>query len=167
MKKHLIYIIFILTLLEFTSCGIYSFSGADYGKAETVRIDFFDNVATIINPNLSQVFTEKLKDKFVSQTPLDLVNRNGDLHFEGKITGYDVKPLEIQAGETAASNRLTITIKVKFTNNTLHKNDYDRTFSWYSDFDSSKNLADVETELMEEITETIVDDVFNAAVVNW
>ena len=161
------YFLLIILALTMSGCITYTFSGAQYGTAESVRIDFFDNVAPIINPDLSQVFTEKLRDKFVSQTPLSLVNRNGDMSFEGKIIGYNVKPMEIQSGEVAASNRLTITIKVKYINNTEHDNDYEKNFSWYADFESSSNLSDVESELIEEITEKIVEDVFNAAVVNW
>ena len=162
--KNFLLIIFSVIL---SGCITYTFSGADYGTAETVRINFFDNVAPIINPDLSQVFTEKLRDKFVSQTPLTLVNRSGDMSFEGKIVGYAVKPMEIQSGETAASNRLTITIKVKFVNTTDHKLDYEKNFSWYADFESSSMLSVVESGLIEEITEKIVEDVFNAAVVNW
>ena len=161
------YFLLIILALTMSGCITYTFSGAQYGTAESVRIDFFDNVAPIINPDLSQVFTEKLRDKFVSQTPLSLVNRNGDMSFEGKIIGYNVKPMEIQSGEVAASNRLTITIKVKYINNTEHDNDYEKNFSWYADFESSSNLSDVESGLIEEITEKIVEDVFNAAVVNW
>ena len=166
MNKKSIIILFFIIILNI-NCGIYSFSGATYGTAETVTIEFFENIAPIVNPDLSQNFTEKLKDKFISQTPLTLVSYDGDMQFEGKIVGYDSKPQEIQTGETAASNRLTITVKVKFTNNTAHENDYERSFSWYADYDSGTNLADVEGELIEEITDKLVEDVFNAAVVNW
>ncbi len=169
MKRKINYLSILLIVL-FTvasGCKIYSFSGADYGTAKTVSIDFFENIAPIINPNLSQSFTEDLKDKFVSETPLVLVNSNSDMSFEGKIVDYATKPMDIKAGEVAASNRLTITIKVKFTNKTEPKNDFDRNFSWYEDYESSSNLSDVEEELVEKIIEKLIDDIFNAAVVNW
>jgi len=159
--------IFVFLSLLFSGCSIYSFSGATYGTAKTITIGFFDNVAPIINPTLSQTFTEELKDKFVSQSPLVMVNRNGDMTFEGKIVGYETKPMDIKAGEVAASNRLTITVKVKFVNNTEHKYDFDRNFSWYEDYESSQNLSDVEAELVEKIVEKLIEDIFNAAVVNW
>ena len=162
MKK----IVFILIFFA-SGCGIYSFSGANYGDAKTVSIQMFDNVAPIVNPQLSQMFYDKLVDKFVSQSPLNLVNSGGDLQFKGKITGYDVKPINIQAGETAANNRLTITVKVKFTNKKEPDNNFDKTFSWYADFPADKNLAEVESELIDQITDKIVEDIFNAAVVNW
>ncbi len=160
-------LILIIALGVFAGCGIYSFTGADYGNAKTVSIKMFDNVAPIVNPDLAQMFYDKLVDKFVTQSPLKLVDRDGDLQFEGKITGYNVKPVNIQAGETAANNRLTVTVKVKFTNKTEPKNSYNRTFSWYADYPSDKNLAEVESELIDQITDKIVDDIFNAAVVNW
>ncbi len=163
MKNFIFYII----LLFVAACGIYSFTGADYGNAKTVSIKYFDNIAPVVNPNLSQMFYDKLVDKFVSQSPLTLVPKDGDLQFQGQITGYDVKPVNIQAGETAANNRLTITVKVKFTNKTKPQDNFTKTFSWYADYPANKNLAEVENELIDQITDKIVDDIFNAAVVNW
>ena len=162
-------IVLLLIIFIFSGCGIYSlsFSGADYGDAKTVTIKYFDNVADIVNPDVSQVLYDGMFERFVSQTPLDLVTRDGDMIFEGQITGYDVKPIDIQAGETAASNRLTITIKVKFTNFTKPKNNFDKSFSWYADYSNSQNLSDVEKELIDEIIEKVIDDIFNSAVVNW
>ncbi|MBN2892282.1 MAG: LptE family protein [Bacteroidales bacterium] len=162
--------LFFLAILLFSGCGIkysLSFSGIDLGKAETVSIKYFDNIAPIVNPDLSQVIYDGMVQRFVSQTPLDLVQRDGDLHFEGQITGYDVKPIDIQAGETAASNRLTVTVKVKFVNFTKPENNFEKSFSWYADYSNSQNLSDVESELIEEISEKIIDDIFNSSVVNW
>lgn len=166
-KNFTIFILSFSLLTLLSGCGIYSFSGISLGTAKTVSIDFFENVAPIVNPNLSQTFTEEMKDKFVSQTSLVQVNRDGDLQFSGKIVGYETKPMDIQAGETAAMNRLTITVKVKFVNTTDDKYDFDRNFSWYEDYESSQNLADVESELTEKIVEKLVEDIFNASVVNW
>jgi len=87
--------------------------------------------------------------------------------FEGNITGYDVKPIDIQSGEVAAANRLTITVMVKFTNFTKPENNFNRNFSWYADYNSSENLSDVEKGLIEEISKKIIDDIFKSAVVNW
>lgn len=165
-KKINILIIFFAVLLCY-SCGIYSFTGASYGTATTVSIKYFDNKATIINPTLSQTFTEELKDKFLTQTPLKLIDKNGDLHFEGNIIGYETTPQAIQAGETAASNRLTITIKVKFTNKTNPEQDFEKQYSDYEDYDSSVSLAAVENELVDAILEKIIDKIFNDSVVNW
>lgn len=162
-------IFLVIFLVLISSCKFYtlSFSGADYGEAETVSIEYFDNLAEIVNPDLAQVLYNGMVDRFVSQTPMDLVQRDGDMIFEGKITGYNVKPIDIQAGETAASNRLTVTVNVKFTNFTKPKNNFEKSFSWYADYSNTDNLSDVEGELIEEISEKIIDDIFNSAVVNW
>jgi hypothetical protein len=160
-------LLFLLSIFLLSSCGIYSFSGVNLGKAKTISFTYFDNDAPIVNPNLSTKFYDQMYDRFVSQTPLEYVQRDGDLNFTGKIIGYDVKPIDIKAGETAAYNRLTVTVRVKFTNFKNPKQNFDRTFSWYADFESSKNLSDVEDELTTEIVKKIVDDLFNSSVVNW
>lgn len=149
------------------SCGIYSFTGASYGTAKTVSIDYFQNRSTYVNATLSNTITENLKDRFMSQTPLTLVKQGGDLHFEGAITGYTITTAGIKSGETAAYNRLTITLKVTFTNETAPENDFDKSFSRYADYDVSSSFAAVESSLVEEIVELLIDDIFNDSVVNW
>jgi len=167
MNKNLILIVVIISVL-FSQCGIYSFSGASLDpKDKTVNVKFFPNRAAIINPNLSQLFTEKLKDRFASQTKLELVDFNGDLTFEGDITGYDTKPIAITKDEQAEQNRLTITIHVKFKSINNSKFDFDTSFSRYSDYQSSELLTDVEDALSEQIINELIDDIFNKSVVNW
>ncbi len=163
------FLIFFLVIFLATSCKFYSlsFSGADYGDAKTVSIAYFDNIAEIVNPDLSQVLYDGMVDRFVSQTPMILEQRNGDMVFEGQIVDYQVNPIDIQAGETAASNRLTVTVNVKFTNFTKPENNFEKSFSWYADYSNSQNLADVEAGLVTTISKKIIDDIFNAAVVNW
>jgi hypothetical protein len=117
---------------------------------------------------LSNILTEALKDKFMTQTSLQLVQQNGHLQFDGTIVDYNTKPMAIQAGtDQAAQNRLTITIKVKFVNEKDPKANFDTQFSRYEDYSSDKNLQDVEDSLIEVIVEQLVDDIFNKAVVNW
>ncbi len=163
--RKVFYISFVV--LFFYGCGIYSFTGASYGNAKTVTVKYFDNTAQIVNPDLAPMITEKLRDKFNDESPLTLVESGGDLDFSGVIIKYDVKPVDIRAGEVAGANRLTVSVRVKFVNNTDHKYDYDKTFSWYADFEPDKNLADVENELIDQITDKLVEDIFNNAVANW
>lgn len=166
-KKTAIFIILCISLL-LSRCGIYSFSGASLDpKDKTVNVKFFPNRAAIINPNLSQLFTEKLKDKFASQTKLSLVDFNGDLSFEGEITDYNTKPVGVTANEQAEQNRLTITVHVKYTSINNPKFNFDTSFSRYADYESSKLLTDVEDELSEQIVAELIDDIFNKSVVNW
>lgn len=148
----------------------YSFTGASIAPGtETVSIATFQNMAPLVNPTLSMTFTEAMKDRFMSQTSLQLVNRDGDIDFSGTITGYNTRPTAIQAGDiaVAAMNRLTITIKVKYINHQDPKTNFDTSFSRYADYESSKNLQDVENQLVEEIIPQIVDDIFNKSVANW
>lgn len=169
MKKKLFHLIlFLAVVVTFNSCGIYSFTGASLDpRIETINISYFDNKARLVNPNLSQVFTDALKDKFVSQTSLQQTNDFADLYLEGYISDYSIKPQAIAAGETAATNRLTISVNVKFTNNVEPRQSFEQRFSQYADFESSQELSEVEDALIEEITEYLIDDIFNKAVVNW
>jgi len=167
-KKLLLYFGIIGILLAPTSCGVYSFTGASISPdVKTVSVEFFENVAPLINPNLSQVFTEKLKDIFIVQTNLTLTQKNGDLNFEGSITDYNIRPMNVQAGNQVAQNRLTISVRVTFTNTVEPKNDFEKTFTRFADFDASQTLSSVEADLVEQITEELTQDVFNEAVVNW
>jgi hypothetical protein len=157
--------IFIVSMI-LGSC--YSFTGASISpEVKTITVQFFPNRAPNVQPTLSNVFTESLKDRFVTQTNLELVNRNGDLNFEGEITGYQVSPQAYQGNETAALNRLTITVRVSFVNRLEPDKSFDSSFSRYEDFESSKSLAAVENALIEDIVEQLTEDVFNKAVVNW
>ena len=151
-----------------SSCGVYSFTGASISPdVKTVSVAYFENVAPLINPNLSQVFTEKLKDIFIVQTNLTLTQKNGDLHFEGNITDYNIRPMNVQAGNQVAQNRLTISVRVTFTNRVEPKNDFEKTFTRFADFDANQSLNAVEADLVEQITEELTQDVFNESVVNW
>ena len=166
----------ILTLSVIVSaCKIgYSFTGASISpEVKTVFIDFFTNRARVVNPMLSQTFTEKMKDKFVSETGLSMAREEDpkDLEFGGEITGYEVRPLSVQQSEQgrdfASMNRLTVTVKVVFTNNKDHEQDFNTSFSAYYDWESTKALNDVENDAVDVIVEQLVDDIFNKSVANW
>jgi len=119
-------------------------------------------------PTLSQSFSEKLKDKLLSQTSLQLVTSGvGDLDYDGEITGYTVTPIAVTSNETAAQNRLTISVKISFTNTKDPKQDYVKTFSNYEDFDATESIEGVEQELIDQILEKITEDIFNNSVANW
>lgn len=160
--------IFIFSSISLISCGIYSFTGASISSnIETISVGYFQNNASMVQPTLSNIMTESLKDQFISQTNLRFTDAIGDLQFEGEITGYKVKPIAIQANETAAQNRLTISVKVTFTNNLDENQNYSQSFSHYADFDSSQDLSSVEIELIDQIVEVLSENIFNKAVANW
>lgn len=152
-----------------TACKVsYSFTGASIAPSvKTFTVDFFPNRARLVNPNLSQQFTEGLQDKLIKQTSLNQIQDGGDLEFSGQITDYEVRPMNIQEGDLAAQNRLTVTVKVKYTNNKDHEQDWEKTFTAYEDFDSNSSLSTVEERLVPEIIKKLTDDVFNASIANW
>ncbi len=167
MRQPLAYILLVFTISIY-GCGVYSFTGASIAPdVKTVTIQYFQNRASIIEPTLSQKFTEKLKDKFVSQTSLRVVESNADLLFEGQISDYRTQPIAIQGDQTAAQNRLTITVNVKFSNIKDNKQNFETSFSRFADYPSDKSLNEVEQNLIEEINKQLVDDIFNKAVSNW
>jgi len=162
----------IFVALIFTACKItYSFTGASIApNVKTFSVYYFPNRAKLVNPNLSQLLTQGqdgLENKLIKQTSLNQIKENGDLEFSGQITEYDVKPMNISTGDLAAQNRLTISIKVKFTNNKDHEQDWEKTFTEYEDFDSNRSLSDAEDALVTEIIKKLADDIFNASVANW
>ena len=160
--------IFVFTSIILVACGIYSFTGASISPdVETFSVDYFQNNASMVQPTISNIMTESLKDQFISQTNLRLTNTSGDLQFKGEITGYKIKPIAIQANETAAQNRLTISVKITFTNTIDENQNYSQSFSHYADFDSSQDFSSIETELIEQIVEVLSENIFNKAVANW
>ncbi len=168
--KNILIVLFLISITFITSCknGGYSFTGAEiHPDIKTISIEYFPNRASLVQPNLSNVFTETLKDKFVSQTSLELVNYSGDLIIEGEITNYKVTAQSFQGNETSALNRLTITVKVKFTNIIEPDKSFESNFSRYADFESSQSLSSVETDLIDEISEELSIDIFNKALTNW
>ncbi|MBR4391060.1 MAG: LptE family protein [Bacteroidales bacterium] len=149
-------------------CGIYSFSGASIpAEAKTVSVQYFPNHAQLINPTLSNDFTTALRDAMMNQTSLDMVEAGGDLAFEGEITDYKTTPIAITSGQTAALNRLTITVNVRFVNMFDETKNFETKFSHYEDYPSDQDLNSVQESLTGTIIEALVEDVFNKALVNW
>jgi hypothetical protein len=166
--KALKYILFLSVILSLGACKIYSFSGASISpETKTVFVGYIENNSALVNPTLSQLLTESLKDRIVTQTGLSLVRSSADIEFEGNIIDYNVKPIAIQGNEYASQNRLTITVKIKFNNNKDETKNFEQVFSRYTDYPGTANLANVEAELIKTINTQLIDDIFNKAFVNW
>lgn len=159
----------LLASMLYLGCSVtYSFSGASISPdSRTVSVSTFQNIAPLINPQLASALSEKLRERLQAQTPLSPVEYSGDLHFEGEITGYGVVPTAIQSNETAAQNRLTVVVAVRFTNAQDPTADFEKSFTAYEDFPATQAFAQVEQSLCEAIMERLVDEIFNAAVANW
>lgn len=167
-KKHLSVLLLALSSVFLIKCGVYSFSGGDVGDAKTIQVDFFPNQAPLVEPGLSTRFTQDLQDLFLRQTNLTLVSTGGDLRFEGEITGYRVNPMSATSQQTAAQNRLTITISVRYYNALKEEDNFDKSFSFYYDFPADSQLiGSVQEAAWDEILERITQDIFNASVGKW
>lgn len=158
-----------LMMLFLNSCRIsYSFTGADIPlEAKTFSVRYFQNNATLVQPMLSQKLTEGLRDRMLQQTNLTMVNSGGDIAFEGEITNYNIQPIAIQGNETAQLTQLNVTVNVRFFNKIDPEKNYESSFTRFQQFSSSLSLAAVEDNLLDQITEELVDDIFNKALVNW
>jgi len=162
-------LLYIFTISALTSCFSvsYSFSGADTGELKTISVAYIQNRAPIINPGLSQQFTEALREKFRSQTKLVMITANGEADFDGEIIDYSTKPISVQSNDVASKNRFTITVKIKYNHQKDSKKSFEANFSRYADFDSNKSFNAVEAELTKQIIDDLTEDIFNKAFVNW
>ena len=172
LNKFALFAIATVAILLFSGCGYkvtYNLSGGSIPpEAKTFSVAYFPNNAPMVAPTLSNVLTEALRDKFSRQTRLEQVEEGGDFAFEGEITNYNSATSSISSGDYALQNRLTITVKVSFQNavdQTLSFNN--KTFSSYADYDASQLLVDVQDQLIEEIVDDLVTDIYMAAAGNW
>jgi hypothetical protein len=161
-----------LIMLSFVlvSCSIsYKFNGAsiDYTKTKTISIVDFPNTAELVYPPLTQVFGEGLRDAYSKQTRLQLLKKGGDLHIEGEITGYQLTPMAIGTDSYAAETKLTMTVKVRFTNNKNPEDDFEKSYSASQIFPSTTMLTAVQADLAKTMVADIVDNIYNDTVAKW
>lgn len=156
-----------LTLL---SCSIsYKFNGAsiDYSKTKTIQIADFPIRSSYVWGPMASIFNNQLKDKFANNTRLSQVRRNGDLKIEGEITQYNQRNKAVSSEGYSAQTELSMTVNVRFTNNTNHKEDFERTFTASSTYENTQSLTSVQEELVTQMVKEITDQIFNATVANW
>jgi hypothetical protein len=160
-------------LFAITSCGVYSFQGTTT-NARNLSIDEFYNNTDLGPANLGQTFTNRLKDYFIQNTNLSIVQSNGELQLEGTITGYTLTPIApTSTGDqtqinSASSTRLTITVRANYINTLDESMSFkDKSFSFFKDFSNDQTLADIEEQLIRQIFDQISLDIFNASVANW
>ena len=171
MKKPFHFIGLIL-LLCLNGCGVYNFTGGNVGTATTFTVPTFQNYATqspgsTFEPGLERDFTLALQDRILNQTSLDLTSSNGDLLYEGEIVEYRISPMSATAQQTAAQNRLSMAVKVRFYNKTKEDADFDQRFSFFYDYPDNVQLSAVKDEALEVIFERITQDIFNASLTDW
>lgn len=171
MRRSLIGLVAFLVLqLGVVSCSVsYSLNGAsiDYSRIKTINIGDFQNLAPIAYPPLAQKFSEDLKYRFQTRTRLTQVTQIGDLNIEGEIVGYDLTAEAVQADAYAARTKLTMRVNVRYTNTVDEDESFEREFTSFASFDSSKMFTEVQDALVEELTEDLINQIFNATVENW
>lgn len=147
--------------------GGYSFTGGNVGDAKTLAVGFFDNNAQIVNPEMSQIVTEAIKDIFVQQTSLELSELIADMEISGNIQEYSLKPQAARGPSEVAQMRFTISLQVTFENALEPDNNFEQRFSRSRDYDADLNFSDIETELADEIIKELTEDILNRAIANW
>jgi len=166
-KKLTPYLTFLLVLV-WSSCQVnYSFTGGQFSGADSFQVNFIRPQTALASQVYAQNLTEGLKDYLLAQSPLRLVTSNGDLQYEGVITEYNVAPIAARGNETASLTRLTVTVKIKYTNQLEKELGFEKTFTKYADFPAGQDFFSVQEELWGSINDQLIQEIFNASVGNW
>ena len=169
MNSKLKFIVIIVSIALYNCSVKYSLTGASISpETKTFQVNYFQNNSTLIEPGIDRDFTNKLIDLLINQTSLDLVKSNGDLLYEGEIVEYRIAPTTATANNTAAQNRLTIGVNVRFYDKSDPDAEFERRFSFYYDYPGSSQLIGSQKDTaVDEIFERITQDVFNASLAKW
>jgi len=169
MKTNLKIVLFILPVVLWSCSVNYSLTGASISpETKTFQVNYFQNNSTLIEPGIDRDFTNKLIDLLINQTSLDLVKSNGDLLYEGEIVEYRISPTTATANNTAAQNRLTISVNVRFIDKSDSEAEFEKRFSFYYDYPGSSQLIGSQKDTaIDEIFERITQDIFNASLAKW
>jgi hypothetical protein len=166
--KNLKYLLALLILTTFGGCNVYNFTGTGKIDAKTFQVNYFPNNAELVQPGLDRTFTLTLQDLIQNQTNLNLVKNGGDLTYEGEITDYRVTPMMAPADIQAAQNRLTIRVKVQFTNKNKEADNFDKTFEFFYDYPAAQQLSGPTLDsAVKIIFERITQDIFNESLAKW
>ena len=152
------------------SCLIsYKFNGAsiDYTKTKSISIADFPNNAALVNPNLSNALSEGIRDIYSRQTRLMMLPKNGDMELEGEIIDYTLTPMAISADTYAAETKLTLTIRVRFTNNKAPEENFEKTYSAFQTFSSTRLLTEVQDDLCTAMIIELSENIYNDTVARW
>lgn len=168
-KQHTLYkLTALLFCLILSSCGAYNFTGTGKIDAETFQVNYFLNNADLVEPGIERTFTNALQNLIQGQTSLSLTTSNADLVYEGEISEYRISPMTATAEQTAAQNRLYISVRVSFTNRKNPDDDFEKTFSHFYDYPANDQLIGGKlSTALDEIYERITQDVFNASLAKW
>ena len=162
------FLIALITLITFSSCSVYNFTGTGKIDAKSFQVNYFQNNSPLIEPGIERVFTQRLQNLIQNQTNLNLTNTNGDLVYEGEIVDYRISPMTATADQRTSQNRLSITVTVRFTNKNKEADNFEKKFSFYNDYDGANQLVGAKlTENLDIIFERITQDIFNESLAKW
>lgn len=165
-KNH--YILLAPLFLLLTGCSIYNFTGTGKIDAKTFQVNYFQNTSELIEPGIERTFTLRLQDLIQNQTNLTLTNTGGDLVYEGEIVDYRISPMTSTADLTAAQNRLTISVNLRFSNKNKSEDDFEKRFSFFYDYPGEQQLTGSQLRTaLDEIFERITQDMFNDTLAKW
>ena len=171
--KSVRYILLTLTTAIMLSLGgcipSFTLNGApiDYNVYKTIHVSNLPIRAALVYPPLQQTFENELLNYITRNTRLQTTDGPSDLSLEGEITQYYLTPQAVTEDAYASRTRLTIGVRVKYSDNKNEGKDVDQTFSAYRDFDSSQMLNDVQDQLCQEISEELVQLIYNSTLGNW
>lgn len=166
--RKIYYILLAPIFLLLNSCSIYNFTGTGKIDAKTFQVNYFQNVSELIEPGIDRTFTLRLQDLIQNQTNLTLTNTDGDLVYEGEIVDYRISPMTSTADLTAAQNRLTITVNLRFSNKNKSEDDFEKRFSFFYDYPGEQQLTGSQLRTaLDEIFERITQDMFNDTLAKW
>jgi hypothetical protein len=168
MKNIITYSLFLLVIITINSCKYYNFTGTGKIDAETFQVNYFQNNAELIEPGIERDFTLALQDLIQNQTNLNLTTSGADLIYEGEITAFRISPMTATADQRAAQNRVTMSVRVRFTNTKKEEDDFDKSFSFFYDYPANQQLIGPTLQAAkDELFERITQDIFNASLAKW
>lgn len=166
--RKIYYILFASISFLLSGCSVYNFTGTGKIDAKTFQVNYFQNVSELIEPGIERTFTLRLQDLIQNQTNLTLTNTDGDLVYEGEIVDYRISPMTSTADLTAAQNRLTITVNLRFSNKNKSEDDFEKRFSFFYDYPGEQQLTGSQLRTaLDEIFERITQDMFNDTLAKW
>jgi hypothetical protein len=170
MLRKSIFILLLIIAISGSGCKYlrYSFKeGSIPAEVKTISIGYIQNNASVVVPQLSQQLTDKLRQKYLSETRLDVIPTDGDYDIKGTITSYVAEPVALQAGQKSSQNQLKITVQIQFVNKKNPKGDFNESFTQFAEFSSEKSLTSVEHDLIILITEKLAQAIFNKTLSDW
>lgn len=160
--------LFVLLVFITNSCSVYNFTGTGKIDAKTFQVNFFQNTSELVQPGIDRTFTLTLQDLLQNQTNLNLIKNGGDLTYQGEIIDYRITPMMATADIQAAQNRLTIRVKVQFTNKNKEADDFDKNFEFFFDYPAAQQLNGPTLDnAIKIIFERITQDIFNESLAKW